>query len=100
MCAMIFLNFKVDIVADLKGTILSYIEKGGSNPYHQEDAGLHLTEGISEALLVAGHRAEDVIAITARLVGLDEDKDYLRAKEQLSTTGISGVIIESDALWN
>ncbi|MGF7045542.1 glucosamine kinase [Paenibacillus sp. DS2015] len=87
------------VVADLRGTILSYVVKGGSNPFHHEDAGLHLTEGISEALLVAGRRVEDVAAMTAGLAGLDEDKDYQWAQEQLSITGISGVIsIESDAL--
>jgi hypothetical protein len=29
------------LIADLKGTIRSYIEKSGTNPYHQE-AGDHL----------------------------------------------------------
>ncbi|WP_438350077.1 N-acetylglucosamine kinase [Paenibacillus sp. FA6] len=80
------------LVVDQRGQALSYIETGGSNPYHHQDADRHLQDGIREALEVAGRTAGDVVSLTAGLAGLDDEKGYLWANQQLAATGIMGTI--------
>ncbi|AOZ94154.1 N-acetylglucosamine kinase [Paenibacillus crassostreae] len=80
------------LVVDEHGEALAYIETGGSNPYHHPDAGRHLQDGIHQALKIAQCTVEDVVSLTAGLAGLDEEKNYIWANQQLAATGIKGRI--------
>ncbi|MEO2204146.1 BadF/BadG/BcrA/BcrD ATPase family protein [Paenibacillus pabuli] len=77
-------------VADGDGQLLSYVQKGGCNRYHDSNAEQHVLGGIAEALEQAGIKVEQVAAIQAGMAGLDRDEEFAWADGVLAQTGISG----------
>lgn len=77
-------------VADGDGQLLSYVEKGGCNRYHDSNAELHVLGGIAEALEQAGIKGEQVAAIQAGMAGLDREEEFAWAEGVLAKTGILG----------
>ncbi|MFS0869797.1 BadF/BadG/BcrA/BcrD ATPase family protein [Paenibacillus xylanilyticus] len=78
------------VVADDCGKLLSYVQKGGCNRYHDSHADQHVLGGIAEALEQAGIRPEQVAAIQAGMAGLDRDEEFAWAEGVLAKTGITG----------
>ncbi|MFC9707898.1 N-acetylglucosamine kinase [Paenibacillus sp. NPDC056933] len=79
-------------LADENGKILSYVQKGGCNRYHDANAERHVLDGITEAIRGAGLEVEQIASIQAGMAGLDRPEDTLWAEALLAQTGISGRI--------
>ncbi|UPK46149.1 BadF/BadG/BcrA/BcrD ATPase family protein [Paenibacillus pabuli] len=79
-------------LADENGKVLSYVQKGGCNRYHDANAEQHVLEGIAEAIHGAGLEVKQVASIQAGMAGLDQPEDTVWAEALLARTGISGRI--------
>jgi glucosamine kinase len=77
------------LCAGLDGTVLSYVEGGGTNPSHNADAQLHMQSAIREAILQAGRRPADVAALVAGIAGLNRPDDQRWASEQTALEGLT-----------
>lgn len=79
-------------VTDEHGTLLSYVQKGGCNRYHDTHAERNVLEGIIEAIAQAGLRPDQIASIQAGMAGLDRAEDTVWAEALLARTGITGRI--------
>ncbi|WP_440118762.1 BadF/BadG/BcrA/BcrD ATPase family protein [Paenibacillus sp. QZ-Y1] len=79
-------------VADESGQLLSYVQKGGCNRYHDANAEQHVLDGIAEAINHAGLKVEQIASIQAGMAGLDSDEETIWAEELLARSGITGRI--------
>ncbi|WP_458461125.1 BadF/BadG/BcrA/BcrD ATPase family protein [Paenibacillus sp.] len=79
-------------VADQNGKLLSYVQKGGCNRYHDTHAEQNVLEGIREAITQAGLKSDQIASIQAGMAGLDRPEDTLWAEALIARTGISGRI--------
>ncbi|MEC0127936.1 N-acetylglucosamine kinase [Paenibacillus pabuli] len=79
-------------LADENGKILSYVQKGGCNRYHDTNAEKHVLEGIAEVIQGARLEVQEIASIQAGMAGLNQPEDTLWAEALLAQTGISGEI--------
>lgn len=79
-------------LADEHGRVLSYVQKGGCNRYHDANAEQHVLDGIAEAIAGAGLKAGQIASIQAGMAGLDRPEDTIWAEALLAQTGILGII--------
>ncbi|OMF17166.1 hypothetical protein BK131_04145 [Paenibacillus amylolyticus] len=79
-------------VADQYGKLLSYVQKGGCNRYHDTHAEQNVLEGIAEAITKAGLKPDQIVSIQAGMAGLDRPEDTVWAEALLARTGITGRI--------
>ncbi|WP_339303037.1 BadF/BadG/BcrA/BcrD ATPase family protein [Paenibacillus sp. FSL R5-0519] len=79
-------------VADQNGRLLSYVQKGGCNRYHDIHAEQHVLEGIAEAITQAGLKPDQIGSIQAGMAGLNKPEDTLWAEALIARTGITGRI--------
>ncbi|WP_145146893.1 N-acetylglucosamine kinase [Paenibacillus xylanexedens] len=79
-------------VADQNGKLLSYVQKGGCNRYHDTRAEQNVLEGIAEAITKAGLKPDQIASIQAGMAGLDRSEDTVWAETLLARTGITGRI--------
>ncbi|PQP80105.1 ATPase [Paenibacillus sp. PCH8] len=79
-------------VADQHGRLLSYVQKGGCNRYHDACAEPNVLEGIREAITQAGLKPDHIASIQAGMAGLDRPEDTVWAEALLARTGITGKI--------
>lgn len=79
-------------LADENGKVLSYVQKGGCNRYHDANAEQDVLEGIAEAIRIAGLEVEQIASIQAGMAGLDQPEDTVWAEALLAQTGILGRI--------
>jgi glucosamine kinase len=79
-------------LADESGKVLTYVQKGGCNRYHDANAEQHVLEGIAEAIRGAGLEVDQIASIQAGMAGLDRSEDTVWAEELLAQTGILGRI--------
>lgn len=79
-------------VADQNGKILSYVQKGGCNRYHDIHAEQNVLEGIAEAITQAGLQSDQIASIQAGMAGLNRPEDTLWAETLIARTGITGRI--------
>jgi len=63
------------MVADFKGNVLSYIEKGSSSLHKDLQASHNVRRSIEEALSQAGSNVKQVRALTAGIAGYDNESD-------------------------
>ncbi|WP_433752680.1 BadF/BadG/BcrA/BcrD ATPase family protein [Paenibacillus amylolyticus] len=79
-------------VADQYGRLLSYVQKGGCNRYHDIHAEQNVLEGIDEAITQAGLKPDQIGSIQAGMAGLNKPEDTLWAEALIARTGITGRI--------
>jgi glucosamine kinase len=73
----------------LSGRVLSYVESGGANPFHNPDAKENIQTALSQTISLAGVELADIACIVSGFAGLDGEGDHKWANEFTSIEGLS-----------
>jgi glucosamine kinase len=73
--------------ADLTGAVLAYVETGGANPEHNDDAQAQMHAAIQAVTAQAGRTFADVACLVAGIAGLNAPSDQAWAQH----TGVPGL---------
>ncbi|CAM3824855.1 BadF/BadG/BcrA/BcrD ATPase family protein [Marinicrinis lubricantis] len=76
--------------ADLEGNIIAYVEAGGANPHHNQEAKQNIRQAIKDCIAQARCHEQDVAALAAGLAGIDQESDYTWAQDFIRLPGLSG----------
>lgn len=77
------------LCADVTGAALAYVETGGANPQHNDDAQEHMRAAIQAVTDRAGRAPADVVCLVAGIAGLNEPADQLWAAEHTGAAGLT-----------
>jgi glucosamine kinase len=77
------------LCADLTGTVLAYVETGGANPEHNDDAKAQMHAAIQAVIAQAGRTFADVACLVAGIAGLNAPSDQGWAQQHTGVPGLS-----------
>ncbi|WP_379137459.1 BadF/BadG/BcrA/BcrD ATPase family protein [Paenibacillus sp. sgz500958] len=76
------------MVSDLKGNVLSYLEKGAASVYKDLQAQHNVSQAITEALSLAHKGVHDVRGLAAGIAGYDSEEDLAWVKALTDIDGL------------